>query len=311
MTDKTYTIKSVSKLSGLSELVIRAWESRYEAVTPDRTKGNRRLYSENDLEKLSLLKKLTDRGHRIGSIAHLEYEDLKRMSNKKEFEKLTETNRSEFDLLPMSILDCVDAIRVFDGKKLETILMDASLLLSQPKLIENFIIPLMEKIGIFWQEGLLRVSHEHFASTIIRKFLSTISDGYNINGSAPKLIVTTLQGQYHEVGALIGSSYAASDGWKPIYLGASLPAEEIAFVRNETGANAILLSFIYPYDDPSIRSEIQKLRELVEDVPVIVTGNAAESYKSIFEENSITLLNDSKSFREGLLKIRQINEGVV
>ncbi|MBU1100790.1 MAG: MerR family transcriptional regulator [Bacteroidetes bacterium] len=311
MSDKTYTIKSISNLSGLSELVIRAWETRYHVVTPDRTKGNRRLYSEEDLEKLSLLKKITDNGHRIGSIATLDLEQLQRIRNKQEFNDLSEVKGRTLDLLPQSLIDCIEAIKEFDGKKLENILMDASLLLSQPKLIESFILPLMGKVGIFWREGILRVSHEHFASTIIRKFLLTLSDGYNINSNAPKLIVTTSQGQYHEVGALIGSAYAASDGWKVIYLGASLPAEEIAFVLNETEASAVLLNFIYPHDDPSIRSEMNKLRELVGAIPVIVTGSAVESYRKIFEENNMTVLNDSESFRQELLNLREVKAGEV
>ena len=68
---KTYTIKMAAKLSGLTELVIRSWESRYNTVLPQRSDSNRRLYSEKDIEKLITLKKLKEYGHRIGSIASL------------------------------------------------------------------------------------------------------------------------------------------------------------------------------------------------------------------------------------------------
>ncbi len=77
--DNIYTIKAVSRLTGVSELVIRAWETRYNAVEPERTETNRRMYSELDLQKIALLGKLTEKGHRIGAIANLSIEDLTKM----------------------------------------------------------------------------------------------------------------------------------------------------------------------------------------------------------------------------------------
>ncbi|MBT8386872.1 MAG: MerR family transcriptional regulator, partial [Ignavibacteria bacterium] len=64
-----YPIKVVSQMTGLSAFVIRAWEKRYDAVTPARTETNRRLYSEDDIEKLRLLNEAVNKGHNIGGIA--------------------------------------------------------------------------------------------------------------------------------------------------------------------------------------------------------------------------------------------------
>lgn len=68
-----------SQLSGVATATIRAWEKRYQAVTPERAENKHRLYSEEDIEKLSLLAKLTHFGQNIGKIARLDLEELKKV----------------------------------------------------------------------------------------------------------------------------------------------------------------------------------------------------------------------------------------
>ena len=74
---KKYPIKIVANKTGLSMHVIRVWEKRYNAVTPERTETNRRLYSTEDILKLQLLSKSIESGHTIGSIAQLNLSELR------------------------------------------------------------------------------------------------------------------------------------------------------------------------------------------------------------------------------------------
>ncbi len=71
-----YQISSVARLTGLSVHNIRAWEKRYGVVEPERTDSKRRLYTRQDIQKLSLLKALTDAGDSISVIASLNIEQL-------------------------------------------------------------------------------------------------------------------------------------------------------------------------------------------------------------------------------------------
>ena len=73
---QTFGIGAVARRTGLSASNIRMWEARYEAVVPDRTPSNRRLYSREDIERLTLLRSLTMRGHSISNIANLSLEEL-------------------------------------------------------------------------------------------------------------------------------------------------------------------------------------------------------------------------------------------
>jgi MerR family transcriptional regulator, light-induced transcriptional regulator len=301
--DNNYTISAASRLSGVSELVIRAWEARYNVVEPERTDSNRRLYSEDDINKLSILGKLTKAGHRIGAIGNLSLEELIRMNSLASGVKSASDDGNSY--CARVINECIDSIRHFDNRKLEKLFFQSSVELSHPHLMEKIVIPIMERVGDFWRDGIFKVSHEHFASAIIRKFLNNLSDGYNIDENAPKIIVTTPQGQLHEIGALIGASYAGAEGWQVIYLGPSLPAEDIIGVAKETNSKAIYLSMVYPSDDPKLATELRKFSRVSNKMSLFVAGNAAGGYLDILQEINAKIIDDSDQFRKFLVNIRK------
>lgn len=301
-----------AKLSGVSELSIRAWEGRYSAVSPSRTETNRRIYTDYDIEKLVLLRKLTQHGHSISNLAGHSIETLSEILLKIELvepsngSSFLEGNLTEEESI---VNNCIKVIRNFNDIQFVSILNDASVKYSRPDLIEKILLPLIIKIGKYWESGILRVSHEHFTSAVIIKFLNTLSAGFLIQDNAPKIIITTPEGQYHEVGALIGSSIASSDGWRTIYFGACLPAEDIAAAIIQLKARTIFLSIVYPPDNPSLNTQLQKLRNMVGDeVYILASGNGAAGYKNTLNELGIITTNSPKHFREVLLSIReQIN----
>jgi MerR family transcriptional regulator, light-induced transcriptional regulator len=309
----TYNIKMAAKLSGVPELSIRSWERRYSALTPLRTDSNRRLYSDKEIEKLVLLRKLIQVGHHIGNLASLSFNELADLLGKSEInnvqvkEKVSGAETSaDYAVL---LNECIDSIRKYDDKQLEQILNDASVQYSQPNFVEGIILPLMEKVGEYWREGLLRVSHEHFTSVVIRKLLSNLSDGYLVNESAPRIVATTPEGQYHEIGAIIGTTLAASEGWQTTFLGASLPAEDIVSAIKQLNSQCIFLSIVYPGDDPSINIQLRKLREMAgENVFILVSGRSAQAYKKAIAEINAHLINSPSHYRDLLQIIRkQIN----
>ena len=71
-----FEISAVARLTGISPHVLRVWERRYGVVQPNRSKNQRRKYSQPDIQRLSLLKTLVDNGHSIGSVAELSMDQL-------------------------------------------------------------------------------------------------------------------------------------------------------------------------------------------------------------------------------------------
>lgn len=75
--EPTYRIGAVSRLTGVAPDTLRVWERRYGAVAPPRSDRGTRLYSQEDVERLALIKRLVDRGDAISSVANLSGEQLK------------------------------------------------------------------------------------------------------------------------------------------------------------------------------------------------------------------------------------------
>ncbi|MBT8378810.1 MAG: MerR family transcriptional regulator [Ignavibacteria bacterium] len=292
-------------MTGLSEFVIRAWEKRYKAVVPARTETNRRLYSEEDIEKLRLLNEAVKIGHNIGGIAGLTITDLESIieQNSTTKELLSEEVPSDIN----SLLDvCIEAVKAYDAKELETILLKASSKLSQPQLIENLIVPLVYKLGELWHEGLIRVANEHLATAVIRSFLASLIDQNEPDKNAPILISAAPRGQDHELGAMIVGVTAAPLGWKVIYLGPNLPVEEIAAVADSLEAKVVALSIVYPGDDQQLKLELQNLRRILpQNTSLIIGGRASVDYLDIIDEIGATHIKDTKRLRLELDSIRK------
>ncbi len=303
-----YPIKVVSQMTGLSVFVIRAWEKRYNVVTPSRTETNRRLYSEEDIKKLRLLNEAVQRGHNIGGIAKLSTKEIQAVLDRNNAAS-TAVEESSIDMLSdvkTIINNCIEAIKVYDAKTLETLLLKASSKMSQPQLIEDLIVPLVYKIGDLWHEGLIRVANEHLSSAVIRSFLVNMIDQHTPSENAPIIISATPRGQDHELGAIIAGVIAAAAGWKAIYLGPNLPVEEIVAVTENIEAKIVALSVVYPNDDPKLKKDLLNLhRMLPSNVSLIVGGRAADGYLDVLDEIGAVVVKSSKQLRMELESIRE------
>ncbi len=304
-----YNISIAAKLSGVPEIRIRTWESRYSVITPERSSSNQRIYSETDVEKLKLLNTLTTTGYRIGNLVNLSSDELLALVAKPLLNDIVPGNNQANVLTEkhQQIIDeSITAISIYDDRKLYALLSNASVDYSQQELIENIVVPLIEKIGELWMEGKLRVSHEHFSSAVIRKLMANLSDGYAIPDTAPNIIIVTPEGQYHELGAVIAAAHASSCGWRTTFLGVSLSAEEICNVAQLIRSKVVLLSIVYPNDDASLNSQLVRLRELSgKGIHIIAAGNAVDGYLPALKKISAHISTSPGHFITILESIRK------
>lgn len=307
-------IKTVATQTGLTQFTIRAWEKRYDVVTPLRTETNRRLYSDADILQLTLLRLATEAGHNIGRIAKLPTEELLELIGTGG--KIAQLPGIAKEVVPQEtslrfyIASCLAAVKQFEAQALESTLFAASVAFSQPVFLEKVIAPLMQEIGEQWKVGTLRIAHEHLTTAVVRTLLGSIRQGSDISASMPNLVVATPRGQLHEIGALIAATTAASQGWQVTYLGPNLPAEEIVACAVQNGARAIGLSIIYPIDDPHLTNELQKLRRgLQEHVTLFVGGNGAIAYDPVLSAIGAVRINDMTTFHAELETLRAQQNG--
>jgi DNA-binding transcriptional MerR regulator/methylmalonyl-CoA mutase cobalamin-binding subunit len=311
MHQATHTIKVAAKMTGLSPHVIRIWERRYGAVVPKRTATQRRRYTAAELQRLSLLRQATEMGHAIGAIARLTSPELTSLveSTRAESAKIElgfpilspgPTNGEHENLDGLFTL-----IKQMDSQGLEDRLSQYAMKLGMQGLLCKVIAPLLAHIGDEWQKGNLTAAHEHFGSAVVRDFLQQTNKQYSPEANAPLLLVCTPAGQIHELGATLVAAMAAQQGWRVTYLGASLPAFDIAGAATQTQARAIALSIVHPADDPNLATELTTLRRLLpSEVKVIVGGRAMEGYRPTLHKIGALQIEDLDELNQKLVALR-------
>jgi len=284
-----HRMKIVVQRSGLSPHVIRVWEKRYDAVEPNRSETNRRLYSDDDISRLTLLRALTGSGHSIGQIASLttlQLKDLARQNTDSESELFQALNRgSAGDVAEGTALQkgsapdtdrfleqALAACRAMDQPELEAVIDRAVVAFGYSGFVENLAGPLITAIGAEWHLGTMTAAQEHASTATIRTQIEKHVHGFPLAENAPRMVVTTPAGQLHELGAVLAMAVARRIGWRVVYLGPSLPAGEIAGAVVQSGAPVLALSISHPADDPGLAAELQLLRKLVGDDVLILAG---------------------------------------
>lgn len=313
MSNVLHTINIVAKRSGLTPYVIRIWERRYQCIVPQRTDTNRRLYSEEDIYRLKLLKQATDLGCRIAQIASMEVRQL---------EKLIEDSRPDSPrpdhvgatgqvglvqggLAPSGLVDhLLHCIQTFQADEMERALKEAMVRLGHQGVLCKVIAPLSHAMGEAWEKGQITIAHEHAATAFLKNFVMSASRSFLVSDTAPRLVLGTPPGQLHELGAVLVASLASNYGWKVVYCGASVPPAELAGAVRQNNASLLALSLVFPAGDPEVVHALQELREyLPMPYPILVGGRAADSYLSSVEDLSVIRC-------EGLEKLQQILDSI-
>ena len=284
----------VSRRTGLTAHVIRIWEKRYGAVEPERTGTNRRRYSEAQIERLNLIRSITHCGHSIGHVAKLSTDKLRKLATENENPiRHSALATAELPASENFLVECVAATKALDAHALEETLKRAEMKLGVQGSLQRVLAPFAQNLGDLWRAGMITAAHEHFATAGLRVFLGNSAKAYRANENDPVILVTTPAGQIQELGALLASATAANLGWRVIYLGANLPAAEIAGVARQNSARAVALSLVYPEDDPRLADELTRLRELLlPEVTLLVGGRAMPAYRKVLDKIRATRVKD-------------------
>jgi methanogenic corrinoid protein MtbC1 len=297
-------MRRVVLLTGLKPDLLRAWEKRYGVVTPARSHGGQRLYSDADVERLTLLTRAIKGGRFIGEVAKLPLRELQR---------IVEKDASDLNVIPASVSGdaseshdsihaaALAAVESFDAAQLESTLRGAALRLGMDEMLDGVIGQLLRSIGARWHAGLLSPAHEHLATAIVRRTLTWMMENGSPAPLAPTIVVATLEGQNHELGAMLAAAAASSQGWRVVYLGANLPASEIAVAANHTRASAVALSFLHPTGDSKVAGALRDLRAtLPVSTAMVAGGTGAASYASALAAVGASRLGSIREFRRWL-----------
>ena len=246
-----YPIRAVAKLTGLSIDTLRAWERRYSAVTPGRSERGRQ-YTDNQIQRLLLLRELVERGHAIGQIAPLSEAGLRQLLG------MPQGSGSKPPEPAGALVDpLIEAFENFEDARANEELGRLAALLSPRDLVYRVVLPLMREVGDRWHRGKMGIAQEHLVSSALRNLLGSMLRLYPAQRGGPKMLIAALSGEFHEFGLLAAAMIASQAGMNAVLLGANLPAAELAYAARKTGAEIVLVG--YSGTLKSAASELEQL----------------------------------------------------
>jgi len=191
-----------------------------------------------------------------------------------------------------------EAVRRLDTERLASDLRRAAVHLPLATLTDEVVVPLLAEIGVRWTRGHLGPAQEHAASAVVHRILGDIVRSCAPLPDAPAIVIATPMGQRHELGALLVAANAAAAGWRVTYLGADLPAAEIARAAESVGANVVALSIVHPASDADLRADLDVLVELLPPGrQLVVGGSSAAAYARHLHRSGVLELESLAALR--------------
>ncbi len=251
-------IGELSRRVDVEPALLRAWEKRYGLLTPQRSDGNFRLYSLGDVARIRAMKLHLSRGLAAAEAARLalvvgDHQDSGSTSGS--------DHRAAANEL-------YSALTELDERRASHVLDRAFALNSLEEALGEIILPCLRDIGDGWEQGDVNVAQEHFASTLVRATLLSLSQGWS-SGGGPKAVLACLPGEQHDIGLICFGLVLWRKGWRIIYVGQDTPLRdlqrEVLTVRPDLVVVAAL--------DPDLfRGAEEDLRSLAATAALAVAG---------------------------------------
>ncbi len=270
-----FPIRTVARLTGINPVTLRAWERRYNLISPQRTPKGHRLYTEQDIERIKEVLKLLDQGVSISQAKPL----LDNASTKLSSVPVLVS----FDVWQNYQEKMLRAIEDFDEIALHNIYNDALSLYPVDMVNLRLTTPLLRLLGDRWKKREAGIAEEHFFSNFLRNKLITRVHHMNQRSNGPQLLLACLPGEYHEIGLLLFALAAVDKGYRVLYFGANTPLGQLAEVLEKRDCDALILSGLSKPARGLFDKELFRLKQRVK-VPVCVGGQAATIHRDRIEK---------------------------
>lgn len=271
------SIGALARAVGVPVETLRTWERRYGVPTAERTESGHRRYSMDTLQKLRLVRAAIQAGHRASLVIGATEAELRGLI---ENVPAQAPARADNDVAwadddsehAASISRCIELMRRFDGRALDRELTSGLAALGALRFMERRISPLLWDVGERWCSGDLGVRHEHFASERIQEFLARHWQPLSDAATGPVCVCATPAGEQHSLGLQMAAYTLAINNVRVVYLGANLPAPELAHAIHQHAARLALLSAAKGTPREELYEQCQQLRDAAGPELTILVG---------------------------------------
>lgn len=267
-----YTIKQASRLSGVPEASLRAWERRYAVIVPRRTQAGYRIYDEATVAAATMMRKLVEAGWAPAQAA-LAVRDGTIPAAAPDV-PARETSPAGWAGAVASMQHCLASAAEMDSGGIEESLDQGFALGTFEHVVDSWLFPTLEALGEGWARGEIDVAGEHAASHAVLRRLSAAFQAAGSRSRAPSVVVGLPPGSRHELGALAFATALRRRGLDVLYLGADVPDASWHAAVTTRSARAAVLAVVTHDDRPAAIATTQRLAAQHPGLLVVAGGGA-------------------------------------
>jgi DNA-binding transcriptional MerR regulator len=260
--DGVLRIGELSKRSGASPDLLRAWERRYGLLRPVRSASGLRLYTPADVERVRVM-----RQHLADGLAASEAAALVLQAG-------VGDESAPMALRPEAMRDdLAGALDRYDEPRAQMILDRLLAVATVDTLVSEVVLPYLRELGERWSRGDASVAQEHFASSVVRGRLLGLARGWGL-GLGPTAVLACLPGEQHDLGLIAFGLALRSRGWRIVYLGGDSPIETVEEVSRQLDPSLVVLTAV---SSERVEPVVTQLRALAGRHRLALAGAAAEN----------------------------------
>ena len=238
-----FSIKDLENITGVKAHTIRIWEKRYDLLSPERSETNIRYYSNKNLQKLLNIVLLNNNNYKISKISEMKDDEISFTARELVLDRAI--NEEAINSLKLAMFQ-------FDKTLFNNIYNRLLLKKNFKEIFKEIFTPFLEHVGLLWQTETILPAHEHFVSNLISQKVQVNTEElkYTTIISDTTYVLFLPENEIHELGLLYLNYELVLRGYKTIYLGQSLPIDNLNYFFG-IGKNVCFITSmtIKPYDD--------------------------------------------------------------
>jgi len=292
-----YPIRTVSEVSGVNAITLRAWERRYGLFKPKRTPKGHRLYSEKDILRIREVLALLEKGVSIARVAKA----LNSQEKVANFAELNISSHNPSDGLDVSeeqwaeyFQQLLEKISKYDTVQLEKLHHDVFSLYPVEIVSRNLIFPVLAKLQTRASQLHSLAGDYHFYQHFLKQRIGGLFLKTSIQNRGKKLLLMGVAQEQNDIELFLFAMPLLTHGFQVIILGSemSLDALPMALSKSESEGLVILV------DAPEALNQdtLETLTTVVSSVqtPVFIAGEYDDKTAAdISDADLITLPENS------------------
>ncbi|KFB71709.1 MAG: MerR family transcriptional regulator [Candidatus Accumulibacter phosphatis] len=264
-----FGIAAVERDTGLSKDVLRVWERRYGFPAPCRDANGERSYPAEQVERLRLIKRLMDQGHRPGKLIATATEELSGLAGRSLVPRAAGENGEVEQLGALLAL-----IKQRDGAAYQQAMQQRLARQGLQRFVQDSVAPLTRRVGEAWEDGSFEIFDEHLFTELTKRLLRQAIATLPVGRSRPRILLTSVPDEQHVLGLLMAEALFALEGADCIPLGAQMPLLEIGRAASAHRTDIVALSFSVAFPQRQIAVLLQQLRMVLPPEAALWAGGA-------------------------------------